>query len=80
MSTWVRITEIKKEEGEVSSCRAHRLRLNNAWICGGMALEHMRGFKIKWFAFQLLAGEAAVIRSERRQDGGFGAAGFRERL
>lgn len=55
MSTWVRITEIKKEEGEVSSCRAHRLRLNNAWICGGMALEHMQGFKIKWFAFQLLA-------------------------
>lgn len=40
---------IKYEEGKISSCRAYRIRLNNAWICGGMALEHMQGFEIKFF-------------------------------
>lgn len=43
---------IKYKEGEISSCRAYR-RLNNAWICGGMAVEHMHRFKIKFFCVQL---------------------------
>lgn len=40
---------IKYKEGEISNCGAYRRGLNNAWICGGMAVEHMHRFKIKFF-------------------------------
>lgn len=46
---------IKYKEGEISSCGAYRARLNNAWICGGMALEHMQTFRITFiFNYKLL--------------------------
>lgn len=36
---------IKYTEGEIPSCRAYRIRLNNAWMWAGMAVEHTQGLK-----------------------------------
>lgn len=39
---------MKYKEGEISSCRAYRRRLNNAWIRRGMAVEQMHHFEMKF--------------------------------